>query len=141
MIVQYILDLDSRGFPSRFSAVEDMANLLLRDRGAPSMGRNWTANFVKRRLEIKSMFNHKHDYQRLLCQDPDAINNWFRLICNIIAKYGIADEDIHNFDKSGFLMGIIATAKVITGTESRNHLKVAQPGNHEWVIVIQGVNS
>ena len=28
-LVRYILDLDSRGFPTRISGVEDMANLLL----------------------------------------------------------------------------------------------------------------
>ena len=77
MLVQYVLDLDSRGFPPRFAAVEDMANLLLADRGATCVGRNWTGNFINRRPEIKSMFNHKHDYQRLLCQDPEAINDWF----------------------------------------------------------------
>jgi hypothetical protein len=141
VIVQYVLDLDSRGFPPRFAAVEEMANLLLTDRGATCVGRNWTANFIKRRPEIKSMFNRKHDYQRLLCQNPEVINNWFRCVYNTIAKYGIAEEDIHNFDESGFLMGVIATAKVVTGAESRNRPKVAQPGNREWVTVIQGVNS
>jgi len=59
----------------------------------------------------------------------------------VIAKYGIHEDDIHNFDESGFLMGMIATAKVITGAESRNQLKAAQPGNREWVTVIQGVSS
>ena len=38
-------------------------------------------------------------------------------------------------------MGVITTTKVVTGAESRNHPKAAQPGNHEWVTVIQGVNS
>ena len=32
-IVQYILDLDERGFPPRIASVEDMANLLLEKRG------------------------------------------------------------------------------------------------------------
>jgi hypothetical protein len=141
VIVQFVLDLDSRGFPPRFTAVEEMANLLLRDRGATCVGKNWTGNFIKRRPEIKPMFNRKHDYQRLLCQDPEVINGWFRRVRNTMTKYGIAEEDIHNFDESGFLMGIIATAKVVTGAESRNRPKVAQPGNREWVTVIQGVNS
>jgi hypothetical protein len=34
-IVQFILDLDSRGFPSRQRVVEEMANSLLADRDAP----------------------------------------------------------------------------------------------------------
>lgn len=32
VIVQYILDLDSKGFPPRLSGVEDMANRLLAER-------------------------------------------------------------------------------------------------------------
>jgi hypothetical protein len=35
IIVQFILDLDSRGFPPRHSFIEEMANSLLADRNAP----------------------------------------------------------------------------------------------------------
>jgi hypothetical protein len=35
IIVQHVLDLDSRSFPPRLREVEDMANRLLADRGAP----------------------------------------------------------------------------------------------------------
>lgn len=46
-IVQYILELDSRAFPPRLCEVEDMANRLLADRDAPSVGKRWASNFVK----------------------------------------------------------------------------------------------
>jgi hypothetical protein len=38
-IVQFILDLDSRGFPPRLRCVEEMANRLLADRDAPPLGK------------------------------------------------------------------------------------------------------
>jgi hypothetical protein len=38
-------------------------------------------------------------------------------------------------------MGIISTGVVVTGSERRNQPKAIQPGNREWVTVIQGVNS
>ena len=47
-IVQYILELDARSFPPRLCGVEDMANHLLRIRDAPSVGKLWAYNFVKR---------------------------------------------------------------------------------------------
>ena len=47
IIVQYILDLDSRGFPRRLIAVEDMANQLLAERDASKVGKRWASNFVK----------------------------------------------------------------------------------------------
>ncbi len=38
-------------------------------------------------------------------------------------------------------MGVIGTARVVTSSEARNRPKKAQPGNREWVSIIQGVNS
>ena len=128
-IVRYILNLDSRGFPPRPQAVQEMADLLLAVRDAPPVGINWTSNFIKRRTEIKTKFSRKYDYKRAQCEDPDIIRGWFRLVRNTVAKYGILEEDIHNFDKAGFLIGVIATAKVVTSIESRNCPKTAQPGN------------
>jgi hypothetical protein len=40
VIVRYILDLDSKGFPPRLSGVEDMANRLLAERDASRVGVN-----------------------------------------------------------------------------------------------------
>jgi hypothetical protein len=58
---------------------------------------------------------------------------------NVIAKYGVVDSDIYNFDETGFMMGIIATGMVVTSTEGRAGVKMVQPGNRELVTVIQGV--
>lgn len=140
-IIQYILDLDSRGFPPRPATVREMADLLLSERDAPPVGKNWTSTFIKRRTEIKTKFSRKYDYKRAQCEDPIVLGDWFRLVRNTITKYGIVEEDIYNFDEAGFLMGVIATAKVVTGSESRNRPKTAQPGNREWVSIIQGINS
>ena len=46
------------------------------------------------------------------------------------------DKDIFNFDKTGFQIGVISIAKVITGVERSQKPKSIQPGNREWVIVI-----
>src|ERR1700716_2858771 len=54
VIVQHILDLDSRAFPPRVSSVEDMANRLLRDRSLPPVGKKWTSNFIKRHQELRT---------------------------------------------------------------------------------------
>ena len=46
-IVQFILDLDLRGFPLRLRFVEEIANSLLADRDASPVGKRWAHNFVK----------------------------------------------------------------------------------------------
>jgi DDE superfamily endonuclease/helix-turn-helix, Psq domain len=140
-IVEYILDLDSRSFPPRLSGVEDMANRLLADRDAPPVGPRWASNFVKRHQELTTRFTRRYDYQRALCEDPKLIGDWFKLVRNVVAKYGILEEDFHNFDETGFMMGMISTTMVVTSSERRGRATLAQPGNREWVSVIQDINS
>jgi hypothetical protein len=57
------------------------------------------------------------------------------------ATYGICDEDTYNFDETGFVMGKIMAQLVVTGSERRGQPKAIQPGNREWVTVIQGINA
>ena len=51
-------------------------------------------------------------------------------------KYGIIDEDIWNFDESGFLMGKITSQLVVTGSEKPGKAKKLQPGDREWVTLV-----
>jgi hypothetical protein len=118
-----------------------MANRLLAARDASRVGTRWVSNFVKRRPELQTRFQRKYDYQRAKCEDPEIIGGWFALVRNTIAKYGILDVDIYNFDETGFMMGVISTATVVTSSGKRTQAKKVQPGNREWVTVIQGVNS
>ena len=87
------------------------------------------------------MFTRKYDYQRAKCEDPETIGKWFELVKNFVAKYGIQEEDIYNFDETGFMMGQIESSMVVTNSERSSKPKMAQPGNREWVTVIQGVDS
>ncbi|KAF6791711.1 transposase [Colletotrichum sojae] len=38
----------------------------------------------------------------------------FALLRNIMAKYGIQEGDIYNFDETGFMMGVITASIVVT---------------------------
>ncbi|KID81934.1 transposase [Metarhizium guizhouense ARSEF 977] len=140
-IIQYVLDLDARSFPPRLCGVEDMANRLLADRDAAPVGPRWASNFVKRHKELSTRFTRRYDYQRALCEDPNIISSWFQLVRNTVAKYGIEDSDFYNFDETGFMMGMISTTMVVTSSERRGKPTLAQPGNREWVSVVQGINS
>ena len=60
---------------------------------------------------------------------------------NFIAKYEILKENIYNFDETGFLMDQIDTIMVITSSNRIKNPKLAQPGNHKYVIAIIRVNS
>ncbi|OCK77726.1 hypothetical protein K432DRAFT_460006 [Lepidopterella palustris CBS 459.81] len=38
-------------------------------------------------------------------------------------------------------MGVVSIAKVVTGTDRAGRPRTAQPGNREWVTVIEAVNA
>ncbi|KAG6990148.1 Tigger transposable element-derived protein 6 [Fusarium oxysporum f. sp. conglutinans] len=141
IIVQFLLDLDSRGFPARLRFVEEIANSLLADRDASPVGKRWAHNFVKRQPELKTRLFRRYDYQRAKCEDPTIIRGWFRLVQNTIAKYGIRSDDIWNFDETGFMMGLIMAGMAVTGSERQGRPKSVQPGNREWITVIQAINA
>ena len=136
ILIQFILDLDSRGFPPQLRGMKEMADQLLADRNAPPVGTRWALNFIKRHPELKTRFFRKYDYQRAKCKDLTIIHDWFRLMENTIAKYGITLADIYNFDETGFMMGIIQSGMVVTDTDRRGKPKSVQPGNREWITVI-----
>ncbi|RKK70134.1 hypothetical protein BFJ71_g17692, partial [Fusarium oxysporum] len=118
-----------------------MANCLLADRNASPVGIHWANNFIKRQPELKMRFFRRYDYQRAKCEDPTIIRNWFKLVENTIAKYGIQSDDIWNFDETGFMMGMISSGMVVTGSERLGRPKSVQPGNREWITVIQAINA
>ena len=124
-IVRYIVELVARAFPPRLRGVEDMANQLLRERDAPPVGQRWAHNFVKRQPELRTRYTRRYDYQRAKCEDPKVIGEWFALVRNVKAKYGIVDDDIYNFDETGFMMGIIFAGMVVTTSDGRSKAKLA----------------
>ena len=139
--MQHVLDLDHRGFAPTYASVRDMADKLLAARGAGQVGQKWPANFVRRTESLTTRFNRAYDRQRALCEDPVLIRSWFELVEQTKAKHGILNEDVYNFDEAGFMMGKITTQLVVTGSERRGRPKAVQPGNREWVTVIQGINA
>jgi len=42
---------------------------------------------------------------------------------NIKVKYGIFNDNIYNFDKTGFIIGIIIAIIVVTASDSRSRAK------------------
>ena len=57
------------------------------------------------------------------------ISGWFKLLHNIIAKYRMHKEDIYNFDKTGFMIGIITALMVVIYIERYGKAKSIQPRN------------
>ncbi|KFY19868.1 hypothetical protein V493_07812, partial [Pseudogymnoascus sp. VKM F-4281 (FW-2241)] len=141
VIIRNILELDSRGFAPRLAGVEDMANFILESRGGTRVGGRWAQRFIQRQPALKTRLNRVYDFQRALCEDSELIGAWFRLVENMRAKYGVLDCDFYNFDETGFMMGVICPAMVVTHADRRGRGKAVQPGNREWATAIACINS
>jgi hypothetical protein len=135
--------MDERGYPLRIGAVRDAARILLRERAGPSatIGEKWPYRYIARHPTLRSRYTRKYNYERALCEDPEVIRAWFRLVRNTINKYGIQDDDIWNFDETGFAMGIASTSRVVTSSDRRGRPPQLQPGDREWVTAIETINA
>ena len=106
-IVARILELDARGIGATRTMVAEMANDLLAARRAGPVGKHWVDRFNERTPEIKLRRSRPYDRQRALNEDARVIEPWFKLVRRTKERYGILDEDTHNFDECGFMIGII----------------------------------
>ena len=109
--------------------------------GAPPVGTKWGQRFVQRKPELRTQQSRAYDFQRALCEDPDAIKAWFRFVENTKTKYGIADCDIYNYDETGFMMGKSQPTLIVARADRPGRSKAVQPGNKEWATSIHCINS
>ena len=47
------------------------------------------------------------------------INAWFKLVEETKAKYGVHNNNIYNFNETGFQIGVIRLIKVVTSSKRR----------------------
>jgi hypothetical protein len=144
-LVQWILELDRRGFPPHIIDVRRMADALLAARGQdpppPSVGKKWVSRFIQSQPELQTKWTRRFNSQRASYEDPAIIAAWFKLVEETRQTYGVLDQDIYNFDETGFAMGVAATSKVVTSADRVGRAVVVQPGNREWVTVIECISA
>jgi hypothetical protein len=126
VLVQKVLELDFRGIPVRLDKLRDFASSITQARGAPPVGSKWAYNFIKRTLPLRTQTTRSLNYRRAQSEDPKLIREWFDVISNTKAKYRIYDEDIYNFDETGFQMGQIRSATVVTSSQRSSRPKQIQ---------------
>jgi hypothetical protein len=98
-------------------------------------------NYITCHPALKSRYTRKYDHQRAQCKDPAVIEPWFRLLQNTVATYGILNDDIYNFDETGFAMGIASTSRVVTTSDRQGRPPQLQPGDREWAMSIECINA
>ncbi len=89
-----------------------------------SFVRNTTANTTTNARNVKIPLSYVHGFN--VCKTQ-------------LRNMGIALSDQYNFDETGFQMGVISTAKVVTTSDRLGRPRTTQPGNREWVTVIEAI--
>jgi hypothetical protein len=64
-----------------------------------------------------------------------------QLVEEMRQTYGVLDQDIYDFDETGFAIGVTATSKVVTSSDRLSRAVVVQPGNREWITAIECINA
>jgi hypothetical protein len=122
-----------------------MADALLAARGQdpppPPVGKCWVSRFVNSQSELQSRWNRKFHSQRARCEDPVAISAWFKLVEETRQAYSVLDDDVYNFDETGFMMGVAATSKVVTSSDTTGRAVTVQPGDRDWVTTVECINA
>ncbi|OOQ86171.1 hypothetical protein PEBR_22256 [Penicillium brasilianum] len=91
-LIEWIFSMDKRGAAPRKTAVREMADILLAARGShppPTVGQNWSSNFINRHPELRMRISIRYDYQRALNEDPKLLREWFSIVQRTINENGI----------------------------------------------------
>ena len=105
------------------------------------IGINWAYKFVKCHPALRTQYNQRITYQHAKQEDLRVIKPWFTTIRKAIQEYGIHEDDIWNFDETGFAMGLCSTSKVITAVEHSKRPQRVIQRNCEQVTIIKYASS
>ena len=83
IIIQYIFDINLKGFLFEFKNVENITNYIFKSKGAKRIKKFSVYWFVKHWIELKMYFNCIYNFQRVFYKDFKLIEKWFQLVVNI----------------------------------------------------------
>lgn len=147
-LAQSVLSLIQQEAAPSLVQIREMANLLLTKRHTqPTSGvaPDWASRFINRREELKKVYPTpmppRDDCQRDESEDVSAASEWFDLVQTTVMQHEIAKEDIYHFEETGYAIGLLASAQVVTKSEMIERASLAQPDNRRWATLIECINS
>jgi hypothetical protein len=139
-IIRWLTQLLDWGWPASVAQLQEMASHLFRYRNDyKPLHDQWYSDFLERYPDFKLKWSKAYDQARKDASDIDTFQHWFELYKATVDKYGIAEPDRYNMDEKGFAMGIIGSKKIIVRRRDYDTYRI-QPGNREWVSLIEAVS-
>jgi hypothetical protein len=80
------------------------------------------------------------ELKRKLAHNPAVIQNWFERFQALRTQYGVLDEDIWNFDETGFRIGIGKSQWIVT-TSTSKRAYLACDNSRELITSVEAVSA
>jgi hypothetical protein len=99
------------------------------------------SNFLGRKEEFKTKFIREYNHGRAKLEGPKLIYEWLTSVKRTIGEEKIMEDDIYNFDESGFLSWTYCYCK--SSGYVRHYGKPVRLwlGNREWVTVVEAIDA
>ena len=127
VLVTFILESASIGFPLSHRQIEHYANAVLESKNGASyepVGKRWVFNFMDRHHEkLQTHWSKPLDTQHAKSLNPAAMESWFKIVEEFVVKLGIQKENIYRMDESGFPMAYIGKERVAGGCGTKTQHK------------------
>ena len=143
----YLRQLIKLGLHPRLRLVERAANkLLLQDcdqsNPPPPLSHAWSKRWMDRFPDFQKVKRKPLAAVRKNAEDPEVIERYFDQFIQQVREHGICEEDVWNFDETGFRMGIARSDWVITSiSENDKHsIRSKDPDNRESLTSIESIN-
>jgi hypothetical protein len=145
-LCRYINILDELDIHARPATVETAANSILKEGHThkslppPTIGGHWLKRFFQRHPEYRIRKRRAIDLDRKRAHEPATIQAWFEKLKATIDTYGITEEDIYNFDETGFNIGIGKDQWIVT-REFSKPVWTGSNTNREYATVVEAINA
>ncbi|KAG0153305.1 hypothetical protein PDIDSM_5155 [Penicillium digitatum] len=93
----------------------------------PQIGAHWLPRFLKRHPEYYVRRRRSLDIERATALDKSVVERWFKDYKQVITEFGICQQDIYNFDETGFQIGVGRDQFIITRHPKRSYLTAQLP--------------
>ena len=161
VLVDYIRRMASYGFPASATTIQEVANLIRRNRLLITMspthqitplGKNWIDKFKSRHPEVRTAWTKAmHDVRVDGCQ-PHLLRRWFDELTAIMSRNQYRPSNIYNMDETGYGIGGSQSKQVLVVVDKRDSEHTAlqsksgkavqkAKGRADWMTAIECVSA